>query len=64
MKNKFAEQLSLALGKNKSLTQQQQIADRTHVSPGQLSRLKSGSRSTDSQIRKSLANVLNTRGAS
>lgn len=58
MKNKFAEQLSLALGKNKTLTQQQ-IADRTHVSPGQLSRLKSGSRSTDSQIRKSLANVLN-----
>ncbi|MCG0573950.1 prophage Lp2 protein 13 [Lactiplantibacillus plantarum] len=58
MKNKFAEQLSLALGRDKTQTQQQ-IADGTHVSPGQLSRLKSGSRSTDSQIRKSLANVIN-----
>ncbi|MCG0752736.1 Prophage Lp2 protein 13 [Lactiplantibacillus plantarum] len=58
MKNKFAEQLSLALDRHKESTQQQ-IADRTHVSPGQLSRLKSGSRSTDPQIRKSLANVIN-----
>ena len=58
MKNKFSEQLSLALDRHKESTQQQ-IADRTHVSPGQLSRLKSGSRSTDSQIRKSLANVIN-----
>ncbi|MCG0738800.1 helix-turn-helix domain-containing protein [Lactiplantibacillus plantarum] len=58
MKNKFSEQLSLALDRHKESTQQQ-VADRTHVSPGQLSRLKSGSRNTDSQIRKSLANVIN-----
>ncbi|WOI03364.1 transcriptional regulator [Lactiplantibacillus plantarum] len=58
MKNKFAEQLSLALDRHKESTQQQ-VADGTHISPGQLSRLKNGSRNTDPQIRKSLANKIN-----
>lgn len=58
MKNKFSEQLSLALDRHKESTQQQ-VADGTHISPGQLSRLKNGSRNTDPQIRKSLANKIN-----
>lgn len=57
MKNKYAEQLALALGRMEGKSQRM-VADETHISPGQLSRLKAGSRNTDSQIRKSLANTI------
>lgn len=58
MKSKFAEQLTLALDRS-GVKSQRTIADEVHVSPGQLSRLKTGLRSTDPDIRKSLANAIN-----
>lgn len=58
MQSKFSEQLTLALdGIQGSLTHKQ-VAGKVHVSVGQLSRLKNGTRNTDKPTRISLADAL------
>jgi transcriptional regulator with XRE-family HTH domain len=58
MQSKFSEQLTLALdGIQGSLTHKQ-VAGKVHVSVGQLSRLKNGTRNTDKPTRISLADTL------
>lgn len=58
MQSKFSEQLTLALdGIQGSLTHKQ-VAGKVHVSAGQLSRLKNGTRNTDKPTRISLADTL------
>ncbi|QCZ53596.1 Prophage Lp2 protein 13 [Levilactobacillus brevis] len=58
MQSKFSEQLTLALdGIQGSLTHKQ-VAGKVHVSVGQLSRLKNGTRNIDKPTRISLADAL------
>lgn len=56
--SKFAEQLSLEFDNAKSFISHKKVANEAHISAGQLSRLKNGTRATDKSMRVSLAHIM------